>query len=56
MSYRSEFAMGALRPFRLFCGLTADALREVHFQDGGRRAGSLDEVQLNDIQHLEFDL
>ncbi len=26
--------------------LTAEALREVYFQDGGRRAGSLEEVQI----------
>ncbi|MEE1736404.1 XRE family transcriptional regulator [Streptomyces sp. BE147] len=36
--------------------LAADALREVYFQDGGRRAGSLQEVQINDVQHLEFGL
>ncbi|MFD9575122.1 telomere-protecting terminal protein Tpg, partial [Streptomyces sp. NPDC059982] len=36
--------------------LTADALREVYFQDGGRRAGSLEEVQINDVLDLEFDL
>ncbi|MGC5041101.1 telomere-protecting terminal protein Tpg [Streptomyces sp. DT73] len=36
--------------------LAADALREVYFQDGGRRAGSLQEVQINDVQHLEFKL
>ncbi|MGA5520807.1 telomere-protecting terminal protein Tpg [Streptomyces pseudogriseolus] len=35
---------------------TADALREVYFQDGGRRAGSLDEVRFTDIEHLEFEL
>jgi hypothetical protein len=36
--------------------ITADALREVCFQDGGRRAGSLDEVRFTDIEHLEFEL
>ncbi|MGC2997260.1 telomere-protecting terminal protein Tpg [Streptomyces sp. G35A] len=36
--------------------ITADALREVYFQDGGRRAGSLDEVRFTDIEHLEFEL
>ncbi|AZM51254.1 DNA-binding protein [Streptomyces sp. WAC 01529] len=36
--------------------LTAEALREVYFQDGGRRAGSLQEVQINDVLNLEFDL
>ncbi|MFC8373057.1 telomere-protecting terminal protein Tpg [Streptomyces sp. NPDC057239] len=36
--------------------IAADALREVYFQDGGRRAGSLDEVRFTDIEHLEFEL
>ncbi|MET9952490.1 XRE family transcriptional regulator [Streptomyces sp. NPDC006339] len=36
--------------------IAADALREVYFQDGGRRAGSLEEVRFTDIQHVEFDL
>ncbi len=36
--------------------LTAEALKEVYFQDGGRRAGSLEEVQINDVLDLEFDL
>ncbi|GAA5602403.1 putative terminal protein [Streptomyces griseus] len=36
--------------------IAAEALKEVHFQDGGRRAGSLDEVRFTDIEHLEFDL
>ncbi|MFI7236845.1 telomere-protecting terminal protein Tpg [Streptomyces cyaneofuscatus] len=36
--------------------LAAEALKEVYFQDGGRRAGSLEEVRLTDIEHLEFDL
>ncbi|MEU7399311.1 MULTISPECIES: telomere-protecting terminal protein Tpg [Streptomyces] len=36
--------------------ITADALREVYFQDGGRRAGSLEEVRFTDIEHLEFEL
>lgn len=36
--------------------LTADALKEVYFQDGGRRAGSLQEVEINDVINLEFDL
>ena len=29
---------------------------ETYFQDGGRRAGSLEEVHFTDIEHLEFDL
>ncbi|MFD7702803.1 telomere-protecting terminal protein Tpg [Streptomyces caelestis] len=36
--------------------IAADALREVYFQDGGRRAGNLDEVRFTDIEHLEFEL
>ncbi|MFD4756351.1 telomere-protecting terminal protein Tpg [Streptomyces sp. NPDC058426] len=36
--------------------IAADALKEVYFQDGGRRAGSLDEVRFTDIEHLEFEL
>jgi hypothetical protein len=36
--------------------ITAEALREVYFQDNGRRAGSLEEVHLVDVEHLEFDL
>lgn len=36
--------------------IAADALREVYFQDGGRRAGQLEEVRLTDIEHVEFEL
>ncbi|MFZ3554210.1 MULTISPECIES: telomere-protecting terminal protein Tpg [unclassified Streptomyces] len=36
--------------------IAADALKEVYFQDGGRRAGSLEEIRFTDIEHLEFDL
>ncbi|MET9453066.1 telomere-protecting terminal protein Tpg [Streptomyces cinerochromogenes] len=36
--------------------ITAEALREVYFQDGGRRAGQLEEVRFTDIEYLEFDL
>ncbi|MFJ6686089.1 telomere-protecting terminal protein Tpg [Streptomyces werraensis] len=36
--------------------ITADALREVYFQDGGRRAGTLEEVRFTDIEHVEFKL
>ncbi|MGW1615208.1 telomere-protecting terminal protein Tpg [Streptomyces sp. NPDC002285] len=36
--------------------IAAEALKEVYFQDGGRRAGSLEEVRFTDIEHLEFDL
>ncbi|MFE5514170.1 hypothetical protein ACFQ9J_26920 [Streptomyces sp. NPDC056529] len=27
----------------------------MYFQDGGRRAGSLDEVRFTDIEHLAFE-
>ncbi|MBB4890971.1 transcriptional regulator with XRE-family HTH domain [Streptomyces netropsis] len=36
--------------------IAAEALREVYFQDSGRRAGSLEEVRFTDIEHLDFDL
>lgn len=36
--------------------IAAEGLKEVYFQDGGRRAGSLDEVRFTDIEHIEFDL
>ncbi|MCX2970081.1 MULTISPECIES: telomere-protecting terminal protein Tpg [Streptomyces] len=36
--------------------ITAEALKEVYFQDSGRRAGSLEEVHITDIEHLDFDL
>ncbi|MFI1018237.1 telomere-protecting terminal protein Tpg [Streptomyces sp. NPDC020965] len=36
--------------------ITAEALKEMYFQDDGRRAGSLEEVRINDVIHLEFEL
>ncbi|MFC7934110.1 telomere-protecting terminal protein Tpg [Streptomyces cinereoruber] len=36
--------------------IAAEALKEVYFQDNGRRAGALEEVRFTDVQHLEFDL
>ncbi|MEY7975088.1 XRE family transcriptional regulator [Streptomyces pilosus] len=36
--------------------ITAEALKDVYFQDSGRRAGSLEEVRFTDIEHLEFEL
>ncbi|MFD3797820.1 telomere-protecting terminal protein Tpg [Streptomyces californicus] len=36
--------------------IAAEALKEVYFQDAGRRAGQLEEVRFTDIEHLEFDL
>ncbi|MBD0420341.1 XRE family transcriptional regulator [Streptomyces sp. NPDC052309] len=36
--------------------ITAEALKEVYFQDNGRRAGQLEEVRFTDVEHVEFDL
>ncbi|MFB7398264.1 telomere-protecting terminal protein Tpg [Streptomyces sp. NPDC056191] len=36
--------------------IAAEALKEVYFQDGGRRAGFLEEVRFTDVEHLEFEL
>ncbi|MGW1281962.1 telomere-protecting terminal protein Tpg [Streptomyces tsukubensis] len=36
--------------------LTAEALKDVYFQDNGRRADSLEEVHINDVLHLDFEL
>ncbi|MET9965766.1 telomere-protecting terminal protein Tpg [Streptomyces sp. NPDC000134] len=36
--------------------IAAEALKEVYFQDSGRRAGQLEKVRFTDILHLEFDL
>ncbi|MFF8431712.1 telomere-protecting terminal protein Tpg [Streptomyces sp. NPDC016566] len=36
--------------------IAAEALKDVYFQDSGRRAGSLEEVHFTDIEHVEFDL
>ncbi|KDN73527.1 terminal protein TpgA2 [Streptomyces olindensis] len=36
--------------------IAAEGLKEMYFQDGGRRAGSLEEVRFTDVEHLEFDL
>jgi hypothetical protein len=36
--------------------IAAEALKEVYFQDDGRRAGQLEEVRFFDIEHLEFGL
>lgn len=36
--------------------IAAEALKEVCFQDDGRRAGSLKEVRFTDVEHLEFEL
>ncbi|MFE3494744.1 telomere-protecting terminal protein Tpg [Streptomyces sp. NPDC059175] len=36
--------------------IAAEALKEVYFQDGGRRAGQLEEIRFSDVEHLEFDL
>ncbi|MFF7183522.1 telomere-protecting terminal protein Tpg [Streptomyces sp. NPDC008121] len=36
--------------------VAAEALKDVYFQDGGRRAGDLEEVPLTDVEHIEFEL
>ncbi|MFD3523189.1 telomere-protecting terminal protein Tpg [Streptomyces sp. NPDC058653] len=36
--------------------IAAEALKEVYFQDGGRRAGSLEQVRFTNIERLQFDL
>ncbi|MFD3908341.1 XRE family transcriptional regulator [Streptomyces sp. CB04723] len=36
--------------------IAAEALKEMYFQDNGRRAGQMEEVRFTDIEHLEFDL
>ncbi|WP_128983550.1 telomere-protecting terminal protein Tpg [Streptomyces roseicoloratus] len=36
--------------------IAAEALKEVYFQDAGRRAGQLEEVRFTDVEHLEFEL
>jgi len=35
--------------------IAAEGLREVYVQDGGRRAGQLEEVRFTDIEHLELE-
>ncbi|HET6859406.1 MAG TPA: XRE family transcriptional regulator [Streptomyces sp.] len=36
--------------------IVADALKEVYFQDYGHRAGGLEEVHFNNVQHIAFEL
>ncbi|MDN3271235.1 hypothetical protein QWJ22_27845, partial [Streptomyces sp. MA15] len=36
--------------------ITAEGLKEVYFQDAGRRAGSLEEVRFTDVEHVGFEL
>ncbi|MEU3855739.1 XRE family transcriptional regulator, partial [Streptomyces sp. NPDC029554] len=36
--------------------IAAEGLKELYFQDGGRRAGSLEEIRFTDIEHIEFEL
>ncbi|MFF3910586.1 telomere-protecting terminal protein Tpg [Streptomyces sp. NPDC001848] len=36
--------------------IAAEGLKDMYFQDNGRRAGQLEEVCFTDIEHLEFDL
>ncbi|GGW55277.1 hypothetical protein GCM10010503_35380 [Streptomyces lucensis JCM 4490] len=36
--------------------IAAEGLKEMYFQDDGRRAGSLEEVRFTDVEHVEFEL
>ncbi|GGV76630.1 MULTISPECIES: telomere-protecting terminal protein Tpg [Streptomyces] len=36
--------------------IAAEGLKEIYFQDDGRRAGSLEEVRFTDVEHVEFEL
>nr|WP_258565120.1 XRE family transcriptional regulator [Streptomyces sp. WELS2] len=36
--------------------IAAEALKDVYFQDSGRRAGFLEDVRFTDIEHLEYEL
>jgi hypothetical protein len=36
--------------------ITAEGLKEVYFQEGGRRAGSLEEIRFTDVEQIEFEL
>jgi hypothetical protein len=36
--------------------IAAEGLKEVYFQDSGRRAGSLEEVRFTDVEQVEFEL
>ncbi|WP_435813105.1 telomere-protecting terminal protein Tpg [Streptomyces werraensis] len=36
--------------------ITAEGLKEVYFQDVGRRVGSLEEVRFTDVEHVGFEL
>ncbi|MFE8916554.1 telomere-protecting terminal protein Tpg [Streptomyces globisporus] len=36
--------------------IAAEGLRDMYFQDGGRRAGQLEQVRFTDIEHVEFGL
>ncbi|GHF94950.1 telomere-protecting terminal protein Tpg [Streptomyces thermodiastaticus] len=36
--------------------IAAEGLKEIYFQDDGRRAGDLEQVRFTDIEHVEFEL
>ncbi|MFJ9588674.1 hypothetical protein [Streptomyces acidicola] len=36
--------------------IVAEAIKDVYFQDNGRRSGQLEDVRFTDIEHLAFDL
>ncbi|MDG9695055.1 helix-turn-helix domain-containing protein [Streptomyces sp. DH17] len=35
--------------------ITAEALKEVYFQDDGRRAGSLEQIRFTDVEYVDFE-
>ncbi|GHB54824.1 hypothetical protein GCM10010377_52520 [Streptomyces viridiviolaceus] len=49
-------AQQAGAPDRKLQQIAAEGLKEVYFQDSGRRAGSLEEVRFTGIEHVESDL
>ncbi|MFY1675564.1 MULTISPECIES: telomere-protecting terminal protein Tpg [unclassified Streptomyces] len=36
--------------------ITAEGLKEVYFQESGRRAGSLEEIRFTDVEQIDFEL
>ncbi|MDN3251054.1 XRE family transcriptional regulator, partial [Streptomyces sp. ZSW22] len=40
---------------RLLREITAEALKEVYFQDDGRRAGSLEQIRFTDVEYVDFE-
>lgn len=36
--------------------IATEGLKEMYFQDGGRRAGSVEEIGFTDIEHIECEM